>query len=161
MKTEPMKPIPYATGVAAALALSVFLCAAPAWAGTPDEHFVLSPTLVQKVKAATRDLEKLDLPDSDDKEDDKHRKNGLLDVEYFAKSIESKPGVKPTLAKHGLSSREYALASYAVTHGALYLAMEPTAGKKGAADMMAKFTKEQQANIALLRKLGPAAYSSH
>jgi predicted Fe-Mo cluster-binding NifX family protein len=41
----------------------------------------------------------------------------------------------------------------------MYLGMEPALDKKGAAEMMAKFTREQQANIALLRKLGPAAYS--
>ena len=43
--------------------------------------------------------------------------------------------------------------------GAMYLAMEPALDKKGAAETMAKFTKEQLANIALLRKLGPAAYT--
>jgi predicted Fe-Mo cluster-binding NifX family protein len=41
----------------------------------------------------------------------------------------------------------------------MYLAMESAVDKKTAADMMAKFTREQQANIALLRKLGPDAYS--
>jgi hypothetical protein len=40
----------------------------------------------------------------------------------------------------------------------MYLGMETAVDKKAAADMMGKFTKEQQANITLLRKLGPAAY---
>jgi hypothetical protein len=145
--------------LAAATVLAVSLNGAPAWAGTPDEHVVLTPAMVQKLKAAARDLGTAMQTEAEDKEDAKHRVNGMLPVEYFIKSIEAKPGVKAKLAKQGLAPKEFGLSYYALAHGALYLGMEPAVDKKTAAETMAKFTKEQQANIALLRKLGPAAYS--
>jgi hypothetical protein len=153
-----MKPTPIRFAAAALLAFS--LCASPAWAGTPDEHFVLTPPLVQKVKAAANDLGSLKPQTEAEKaEDDKHRKSGELPVEYFIESMDKKPGVKAKLAKQGLSTKEFGLSIYALAHGAMYLGVEPLAGKKSAAEMMAKFTKEQQANIALLRKMGPSAYT--
>jgi hypothetical protein len=145
--------------LAAATVLAVSLNGAPARAGTPDEHVVLTAAMVQKVKAAARDLGKAMQTEAEEKEDDRHRENGMLPVEYFIKSIEAKPGVKAKLAKQGLSPREFGLSWYALAHGALYLGMEPAVDKKTAAETMSKFTREQQANIALLRKLGPAAYS--
>lgn len=142
-----------------AATILAFSLAVSAWAGTPDEHVVLTPALVQKVKAASRDIGKIGQAEAEDKEDDRHRQDGMLPVEYFIRSIEAKPGVKAKLAKQGLAPKEFGLSYYALVHGAMYLAMEPALDKKGAADTMAKFTKEQQANIALLRKLGPAAYT--
>jgi hypothetical protein len=144
--------------IAAAALLAFLLSAAPAWAGTPDEHFVLTPGLVQKVKAVTREVGDLKQSEAEENEDDKHRKNGMLPVEYFIRSVEAKPQVKAQLAKQGLSAKEFGLSFYALVHGAMYLAMETAVDRKAAAEMMGKFTKEQQANIALLRKLGPAAY---
>jgi hypothetical protein len=144
---------------AAATVLAFLLSAAPAWAGTPDEHVVLTAAMVQKVKSAARDIGKLEQTEAEEKEDDKHRKNGELPVEQFIRSIETKPGVKAKLSKHGLSAKEFGMTYYALAHGAMYLGVEPALDKKGAAEMMAKFTREQQANIALLRKMGPAVYS--
>jgi hypothetical protein len=153
-----MKPTPIRLAAAALLALS--LCASPAWAGSPDEHFVLTPALVQKVKAAADDLGNMKPQTAaEEAEDDKHRKNGELPVEYFIQAMEKKPGVKARLAKQGLAPKEFGLSYYALVHGAMYLAMESAVDKKAAAEMMGKFTKEQQANIALLRKMGPAAYT--
>jgi hypothetical protein len=144
--------------LAAATVLACSLCGAPARAGTPDEHVVLTPAMIQKVKAAAHDLGQAMQTETEDREDDKHRENGMLPVEYFIRSIEAKPGGKAKLAKQGLASREFGLSYYALAHGALYLGMEPALDKKTTAETMRKFTKEQQANIALLRKLGPAAY---
>jgi hypothetical protein len=144
---------------ATATVLAFLLSAAPAWAGTPDEHVVLTAAMVQKVKSAARDIGKLEQTEAEEKEDDKHRKNGELPVEQFIRSIEAKPGVKAKLSKHGLSAKEFGMTYYALAHGAMYLGVEPALDKKGAAEMMAKFTREQQANIALLRKMGPAVYS--
>jgi hypothetical protein len=146
--------------LAATAVLAFSLCGAPAWAGSPDEHFVLTPALVNKVKAAAHDLGDMKAQTAaENEEDDKHRKNGELPVEYFIKSMEARPGVKARLAKQGLAPKEFGLSYYALVHGAMYLAMETAVDKKTAAEMMSKFTKEQQANIALLRKLGPAAYT--
>jgi hypothetical protein len=145
--------------LAAATVLAFALSAAPAWADTPDEHVVLTVATVQKVRMAIRDIGKMEQTEAEDKEDDRHRKNGMLPVEHFIRSMEAKPGVKAKLLKQGLSPREFGMSYYALAHGAMYLGMEPALDNKGAAEMLAKFTKEQQANIALLRKLGPAAYS--
>ena len=146
--------------LAAATVLAFTLSAAPAWAAdTPDEHVVLTAAMVQKVRSAVRDIGKMDQTEAEDKEDDKHRKNGMLPVEYFIRSMEAKPGVKAKLSKQGLSPKEFGMSYYALAHGAMYLGMESALDKKSAAEMMTKFTREQQANIALLRKLGPAAYS--
>jgi len=144
----------------AAALLAFSLSGTPAWAGTPDEHFVLTPALVQKVKAAAQDLGNLKpQTEAEEAEDDKHRKNGELPVEYFIKSMETRPGVKAKLARQGLAPKEFGLSYYALVHGAMYLAMESAVDKKTAAETMARFTREQQANIALLRKMGPAAYT--
>jgi hypothetical protein len=145
--------------LAAATVLAFALSAGPAWADTPDEHVVLTAAMVQKVKSAIRDIGKMEQTEAEEKEDDKHRKNGMLPVEQFIRSMEAKPGVKAKLSKQGLSPKEFGMTFYALTHGAIYLGTEPLLDKKAAAEMLAKFTREQQANIALLRKLGPAAYS--
>jgi hypothetical protein len=152
-----MKPTSMRIAAAAILAFS--LCGAPAWAGTPDEHFVLTPALVQKVKAANHELGDMEETEAEKKETDKYRKDGMLPVEYYIRAIEAKPGVKAKLAKYGLTPREFGLSGYAIAHGSMYLGMETAVDKKAAAEMMGQFTKEQQANIALLRKLGPAAYA--
>lgn len=139
--------------------LSLSLCAG-AHAGTPDDHFVLSPALIQKVKAANAALEKANLPEQteeEEKEDDKYRKNGELPVERFILSVEKRPVAKSIVTKHGLSPKEFGLASYALIDASLYLTHEAMAGKAEAAKMQAGLTREQQANIALVRKLGPVA----
>ncbi len=139
--------------------LALALCAG-AHAGTPDDHFLLSPALIQKVKAANAALEKADLPEQseeEEKEEDKFRKNGELPVERFILSVEKRPVAKSIVAKQGLSPKEFGLASYALVDASLYLTHEAMAGKAEAAKMQARLTREQQANIALVRKLGPAA----
>lgn len=139
--------------------LALTLCAG-AHAGTPDDHFLLSPALIQKVKAANAALEKAELPEQteeEEKEDDKYRKNGELPVERFILSVEKRPVAKNIVAKQGLSPKEFGLASYALVDASLYLTHEAMAGKAEAAKMQARLTREQQANIALVRKLGPAA----
>jgi hypothetical protein len=149
-----MKP----TSIAAAI-LAISLCACPAWAGTPDEHFVLTPALVQKVKAVKQEFGHIEETDAEKKDADKHRKDGALPVEYYIRTLDTKPGIKAKLARHGLTPKEFGLSEYALVHGAMYLAMETAVDKKTAAEMMGKFTREQQTNIALLRKMGPAAYT--
>jgi hypothetical protein len=139
--------------------LSLSLCAA-AHAGTADDHFLLTPALVQKTKAAYAALEKANLPEqseAEEKEDDKYRKNGELPVERFILSVEKRPGAKSIVARHGLSPKEFGLATYALIDASMYLVHEKMAGKAEAAKMQAKLTREQQENIALVRKLGPAA----
>ncbi len=144
---------PTSLRIAAAAVLAFLLSGTPAWAGTPDEHFVLTPAMVQKVKAVTREVGDLQQTEAEENADDRHRKNGALPVEYFIRSLDAKPKVKAQLARQGLSAKEFGLSFYALVHGAMYLGMEPAVDKKTAADTMSKFTREQQANIALLRKM--------
>ena len=69
------------------------------------------------------------------------------------------PALLAVLTKHGIGSREFALSTFALVHAGMFVGMESMMDKKQAAEMMGKFTKEQKANIALLRKLGPSAYT--
>ncbi len=75
-----------------------------------------------------------------------------MSADEFARVIDKKPRARAVLAKHGLSSREFALTTLAMMHGGMFVALEPSMNKKQAAEMLASFTKEQRANIALLRK---------
>lgn len=141
----------------AALLLSL---GATAWAGTADDHFLLSPALVQKTKAAYAALEQAGLAqqsEEEEAEDARYRKNGELPVERFIQSVEKRPGAKSIVARHGLSTKEFGLATYALIDASLYLAIEKMSSQVEAAKTLSKMTREQQANIVLVRKLGPAA----
>lgn len=131
----------------AAAFTALLLCASHARAADPEEHFLLTPALLNKLKAAAPELKKLD---KEAREDDDEKGNPT--VEEYARAIDKEPRARAVLAKHGMSSREFALVTFAMMHAGLYVGLEPTMNKKQAAEMLAKFTKEQQANIALLRK---------
>lgn len=148
------------TTICKTLALLFFFLCASAYAGTADDHFLLNAALVQNAKAAHAALEQAGLrepSEQEEQEDDKYRKNGELPVERFILSIEKRPGAKNILARHGLSPKEFGLATYALIDASLYLAIEKMSGPVGAAKTLVRMTREQQANVVLLRKLGPAA----
>lgn len=150
------------TGIAALLAVSLTI--APAFASTPDDHYVLSAAVVQKLKTANNAMARADVPEdtpAQEKEDDKYRVKGELPVERFILSIERRPQAKALVLKHGFTPKEFGLATYAMLDAVMHLTYEKMASKDDVAKQYAKLTKEQQANIALLRKLGPAAYSSN
>ncbi|MBQ5939600.1 MULTISPECIES: hypothetical protein [unclassified Massilia] len=144
-----MKPI----HIAASLLVALSLCSAPSFAADPEEHFVLTPALLAKIKAAAPELKKLE---KDNDEDDGKNE---LSVDDYVKAIEAQPRAKAVLSKHGIGTREFALSTLALVHAGLFVGMESMMDKKQAAEMMGKFTREQKANIALLRKLGPSAYT--
>ena len=144
-----MKPIHFA----ASLLVALSLCGAPAFAADPEEHFALTPALLAKIKAAAPELKKLE---KEDEEDDGKEQ---LSVDDYVKAIEAQPRAKAVLARHGIGTREFALSTFALVHAGMFVSMESMMDKKQAAEMMGKFTKEQKANIALLRKLGPSAYT--
>ncbi|MCC2974148.1 hypothetical protein [Massilia sp. IC2-476] len=137
---------------------------APAFAGTPDDHYLLTAGMVQKLKAANKSLAQADLPEdtpAQEKEDDKYRVKGELPVERFILSIERRPQARALVLKHGFTPKDYGLATYAMLDAVMHLTYEKMGSKDDVAKQYAKLTKEQQANVALLRKLGPAAYSSN
>jgi hypothetical protein len=129
----------------ATLLLSLSL-AAPALAQADFERHALSVDMVQKYNAASLELKK-----SIKSKDDGGDKDGMT-VDQFAKELDAVPGVKPILAKHGMSARNFALTMFAVSQASVHLAMEPSADKKTAAQVLASYTPETRANIELLRK---------
>ncbi|VXC66354.1 hypothetical protein [Massilia sp. 9I] len=122
-------------------------------AAEPEEHFQLTPALLAKLKAAAPDIKKLEKKDEDAK-DGKDK----LSAEDFARVLDKEPRAKAVLAKHGLGTREFALSTYAMLHAGMFVGLEPSMNKKQAADMLASFTKEQRANVALLRKTDMSAF---
>lgn len=122
---------------------------APAFAAKDAAHFLLTPALMHKLKAAEPDLKKLE--QMDDKDDDGSGES----PEAFIKAIDKHPGAKATLAKHGLSSRDYAYAAHAMLHAGMYVATEKLMDKKKGDALFASYTKEQKANIAFMRTMVP------
>ncbi|MEH6437998.1 hypothetical protein, partial [Massilia sp. DD77] len=143
-----------ASRIAASLLVALSLCAAPAFAADPGEHFLLTPALLAKIKAAAPELKKLE-KDEEEKDDGKDQ----LSVDDYVKAINAEPRARAVLARHGLGVRDFALSTFALVHAGMFVGMEPMMNKKQAAEMLGGFTKEQKANIALLRKMGPEAYS--
>lgn len=135
------------------IALSLAL-SAPVQAAEDASHFLLTPSLMQKIKAAEPDLKKLKV--KEDNEDDEAAES----IEDYMKAIDRHPGAKATLAKHGLSSRELAYATHAMLHAGMYVAMEGLMDKKKGAALYASYTKEQKANIAFMRTMVPPAKSA-
>ena len=132
----------------AAAFVALLLCSSHAGAASADEHFVLTPGLLNKLKAAAPELKKLE-KDEEEKDDGK---SNNMSVEEFTRVIDKEPRARAILAKHGLSAREFALTTYAMMHAGMFVALEPSMNKKQAAEMLAGFTKEQRANVGLLRK---------
>lgn len=121
------------------------LCGASAHAATDTSRYLLTPEVMAKIKAAEADVAKSNRKDDDADE-------SAETVEDLVKSVEKDPVVKKALAKQGLSSLEFAKASMAILHAGLYLMGEASMDKAKAAALFAGYTKEQQANINLVRK---------
>jgi hypothetical protein len=134
---------------ALSMALSV-----PALAAEDASHFLLTPALMQKMKAAEPDLKKL--KGSEDRDDEQSAES----IEDFMKAIDRHPGARAVLARHGLSSRELAFATHAMLHAGMYVAMEKLMDKKKGDALFASYTKEQKANIAFMRSMAPAAHAT-
>ena len=130
----------------AAAFVALLFSASHVKAAEPEEHFLLTPALLAKLKAAGPELKKLDKKDEEDDGKDN------LSVDDYVRAIEKEPRAKAILAKHGLAPREFALMTFAMVHAGMFVGLEPAMNKKQAADMLSSFTKEQRANVALLRK---------
>jgi hypothetical protein len=92
--------------------------------------------------------------DPEDEDDD--RTDGKSDkddsVEGMVRKIEADPRLKALLARHGISSLDYAMSMHAMLHAGMYLMFESSMPKPKAAELFSGYTKAQQANIDLLRK---------
>ena len=144
------------TRLFAAAFVALLLCASHARAADPEERFLLTPALLAKMKAAGPELKKLD---KDDEEEQDDGKSNNLSAEEVARVLDKEPRARAILARHGMSTREFALTSYAMLHAGMFVGLEPTMNKKQAAEMLAKFTKEQRANVELLRKTDLKTFS--
>lgn len=145
------------TRVFAAAFVALLLCAThSANAAEPEERFQLTPALLAKLKAATPDIKKLEK--ADDEDEGKDGKGRNLSATDFMKVLDKEPRARAVLAKHGISTREFAMSTYAMMHAGMFVALEPSMNKKQAAEMLAGFTREQQANVALLRKTDLSAF---
>lgn len=143
------------TRLFAAAFVALLLCASHVKAADPEERFLLTPALLAKMKAAGPELKKLEKDDDEERDDDK---SNNLSAEEFARVLDKEPRARAILARHGLSTREFALSTYAMMHAGMFVGLEPTMNKKQAAEMLAKFTKEQRANVELLRKTDLKAF---
>jgi len=144
------------TRLFAAAFVVLLLCASHVKAAGPEERFLLTPALLAKMKAAGPELKKLEKDDDEEQDDGK---SNNMSAEEFTRVLDKEPRAKAILARHGLSTREFALTSYAMLHAGMFVGLEPSMNKKQAAEMLATFTKEQRANVALLRKTDLSAFN--
>ncbi|TFY97510.1 hypothetical protein [Ramlibacter rhizophilus] len=129
------------------IAMLLVVLAAPLTARAEFTRHALTLAMVQKHQAATRELEKTVAKKDEDEDDEK---DGMT-VDELARELDATPGVKPVLARHGLTSRSYALTTLALFEAGFHLMMEPSmSGKAGQA--LASYPPEMRANIELLRK---------
>lgn len=147
----------------------------PATAAADPAQFRLTEELLRKLQATDSEAKKLaaasrkakpgkaqddgedagdeDADDEDESDDDV--KSGKSDkddsVEGIARKVDADPKLKALLAKHGLSSMDYAMSVHAMLHAGMYLMFESSMPKQKAAELYNGYTKAQQANIDLLR----------
>ncbi|EER61259.1 conserved hypothetical protein [Acidovorax delafieldii 2AN] len=122
-------------------AASASLCAASA---APAERFRLTPALLDRMEAVQAASQAI-AHDSEDQDVD------AQSVEELARALEADPRIRSLLARHKITSTDYAAAVFAAVHAGAFLAMESAARKKDLAAALASFTPEQRANIEVLR----------
>ncbi|OVZ63696.1 hypothetical protein CDO44_03290 [Pigmentiphaga sp. NML080357] len=107
--------------------------------GADPAHFRLTPALLDRMEAVAAELKNVKTADVDDDDDDADAES----VEDIARKLDAQPKVRAALARHGLTSLEYATATLAALHAGMYLATGQGADTKA----LASFTPEQRANI--------------
>lgn len=135
--------------LSAALACALLL-SAPANAAEDASHYQLSAATLEKLKAAEADMKLLQKPDPEAPE-----VNPDQSLEAAIRKIEKDAPTTAVLAKHGLTGRDLVLSAHALLHAGTFISMEEnkTIDAKQGAEMYQRYTKEQQANIDLLRKV--------
>ncbi len=127
-------------------AMALVLPATDTWAagGTDPARFRLTPALLDRTEAVTAELQKLPQADAGAAADDDEDAESVEDI---ARKLDADPRVRAALARHGLSSREYATAVLAALHAGMALAVEKAPGPKSTQG----FTPEQRANVEVMR----------
>ncbi|GGY27801.1 hypothetical protein [Pseudoduganella albidiflava] len=140
------------------LAVGIACSGAAGAAKLDPDHYLLTKDVFTKLKAIEVELEKSGYQPKDDDDDEDNGKKGKKDnggptAEEVMRKIESDKVAMATLKRHNLSSRDYALTMLAMFHAGFYVMFEESMDKKGAADLLATFTKEQRANVAFVRAM--------
>ena len=131
-------------------ALSLFALAAMAASDVDPARYRLTPAVLERMDAVAAELK--DLPrgqagnDNDEKEDDDDS-DDAESIEDIARKLDADPRIRRALARHGLSSREYAIAALAALHAGMVLAVEKAPGAKPDSQL----TPEQRANVEVMR----------
>jgi hypothetical protein len=139
----------FKTILPAALACAL-LFSTPAYCAEDASHYQLSMTLLEKLKAAETEMKllpqsSLEAPGA----------NPDQSLDAAIQKIEKDAPTTAVLAKHGLTGRDLVMSAHALLHAGTFVSMEnqETIDKKQGADLYQRYTKEQQANIDLLRKM--------
>lgn len=141
--------------LAAVLALSLHLQASAATPTTKADNYVITPAFMAKMQAMQKDPTLKKMKDNDDDAAEDATSKKLTDpVDDFEYKLNKDPAAKAALAKYGLTTREFSMAMVASLHAGFYL-MGEAVDKKASQAAYAKFTKAQQSNIELLRKMQP------
>ena len=132
----------------AALACALLL-SGPARAAQDASHFQLSQAMVEKLKAAESDMKQLHKPAAAaEPEVDTDQS-----IDAAIRKIEKDAATTAVLAKHGLTGRELVLSAHALLHAGTFISMEQSLGPQKGADLYQGYTKEQRANIDLVRSI--------
>ena len=127
---------------------ATLLLAAPVYAAEDASRFLLTADLMQKLKSAETDMKALHKPDQP-----VEAAAPEPTIESAIAKLENDPETRTILAKHGLSTRDLVLASFAMLHAGMYVSMEQSIDKKKSTNLLKGYTKEQKANIALVRAM--------
>ncbi|MES2016161.1 MAG: hypothetical protein V4484_06655 [Pseudomonadota bacterium] len=130
----------------AALACTLLL-SAPARAAEDPSHFQLSASIMEKLKSAEADMKALQKTDELEADVDPDRS-----IEAAIRKIDKDPQTVAVLAKHGLSGRDLVMSAHALLHAGTFVQLEKSGDQK-AAELYRGYTKEQQANIDLIRDI--------
>jgi hypothetical protein len=134
----------------AALACALLL-SNPARAAEDASHFQLSPAIMQKLQAAEADMKALQKADETEPEVDPDQS-----IEAAIRKIEKDAPTSAVLARHGLTGRDLVMSAHALLHAGTFVSQEPGMDKKKSAELYKAYTREQQANIELVRSMTSA-----
>lgn len=126
----------------------MLLTGAPAVAAEDPSHYLLTPALIDKLRAAETDMKALAKPDEAAIDD-----SGDQSIEASIQKFEKDAPTVAVLAKHDLTSSDLVLSAHALLHAGMHVSMEASMDKKKSTKMLAGYTKEQKANVELVRAL--------
>lgn len=140
-----MKALKYLVPAALACAL-VFTTAARA--AEDASRFQLNPAMMEKLKAAEADMKLLPKLDAAAPEVDPDQS-----IDAAIRKIEQDKQTIAVLARHGLTGRELVLSAHALLHAGTFVSTSSTIDQKKSSELYKSYTREQQANIDLVRNM--------